>query len=94
MVGRCRHAISRCSVWACTPARAAKTRGSITFANTNPTYMAVVATWLRSEFQIDESRLRAKIYLHEGLDLDAGHRFWSQVLDAPSRPVHQAVSSG
>jgi hypothetical protein len=60
-----------------------KTRGSITFANTNPTFVAVVATWLRRQFRIDESRMRAKIYLHEGLDLDAASAFWSGVLAIP-----------
>lgn len=60
-----------------------KTRGTIGFANTNPTYLAITAAWLRRQFQIDESRLRAKVYLHEGLDLAAAESFWSAVLEIP-----------
>jgi Putative ATPase subunit of terminase (gpP-like) len=60
-----------------------KTRGTIGFANTNPTYLAITVAWLRRQFEIDESRLRAKVYLHQGLDLEAAQAFWSKVLDIP-----------
>ena len=33
--------------------------------------------------QIDESRLRVRVYLHEGLDLDAAEEFWSEVTGVP-----------
>ena len=33
--------------------------------------------------RIEESRLRAKVYLHDGLDLDAAEAFWSRVLEIP-----------
>jgi transcriptional regulator with XRE-family HTH domain len=72
-----------------------KTRGTIGFANTNPIYLAMTVAWLRSQFQIDESRLRAKVYLHEGLDLEAAQAFWSMVLDIPvdqfSKPYRAAA---
>ena len=61
----------------------AKTRGTIGFANTNPIYIAVMVAWLRMQFDIEESRLRAKVYLHDGLDLDAAEAFWSRVLEIP-----------
>ena len=61
----------------------AKTRGTIGFANTNPIYIAVFVAWLRTQFEIEESRLRAKVYLHDGLDLDAAEAFWSAVLEIP-----------
>jgi len=32
---------------------------------------------------IDESRLRVRVYLHEGLDLEAAERFWSQLTNVP-----------
>jgi len=35
--------------------------------------------WLRRYFTIDESRLRARIYLHEGLDPEAATAHWSVV---------------
>jgi hypothetical protein len=35
--------------------------------------------WLRRYFDIDESRLRVRVYLHEGLDLVSAEQYWSAV---------------
>jgi hypothetical protein len=40
-------------------------------------------TWLRHFFDVDESRLRVKLYLHEGLDLENAIRFWSDLTGIP-----------
>ncbi len=60
-----------------------KTDGELAMANTNPAYLHLFLKWLRSRFEIDERRLRAILYLHEGLDIDSAERFWSRVLDIP-----------
>jgi hypothetical protein len=39
--------------------------------------------WLRRFFEIDESRLRVRLYLHEGLDLAASVAYWSSVTAMP-----------
>jgi hypothetical protein len=39
--------------------------------------------WLRRFFTVDESRLRVRLYLHEGLDLDATVAFWSALTGIP-----------
>jgi hypothetical protein len=54
-------------------------KGSLTFANTDPAMVRFFCAWLRTFFAIDESRLRMRVYLHEGLDLDAAEAFWSAV---------------
>jgi len=36
-------------------------------------------TWLRRFFDVDEMRLRVRLYLHDGLDLAAAIRFWSEL---------------
>jgi hypothetical protein len=61
-----------------------KTQGGVGMANTNPLYLKVFVTWLRAAFEIDESRLRAALYLHEGLDIDGATAFWSDLLDIPA----------
>ena len=71
----------------------AKTTGTIGIANTNPIYLAVMVAWLRSHFDIAESRLRAKVYLHDGLDLGAAEAFWSSGARNPNEPVLEAISS-
>lgn len=60
-----------------------KTDGSIRFANTDAAMMSFFAAWLRRFFDIDESRLRVRVYLHQGLDLDAAQRHWSDVTGVP-----------
>jgi hypothetical protein len=60
-----------------------KRDGSVNFANSDVRMMALFLSWLRYFFDIDEERLRLRLYLHEGLDLDAATRFWSEALDIP-----------
>jgi hypothetical protein len=60
-----------------------KTEGVLKFANTDPAMVAFFCQWLRRHFQIDEPRLRAQVYLHQGLDLDGAQAFWSGVTGIP-----------
>jgi hypothetical protein len=57
--------------------------GNVVFANTDPMMMAFFAAWLRRYFEIDESRLRVRVYLHDGLDLAAAEAHWSNVTQVP-----------
>jgi hypothetical protein len=61
----------------------AKTDGTVCFANSDPAMIRFFCKWLREVFDIDETRLRARVYLHEGLDLDAAEDFWSVVTEIP-----------
>jgi len=61
-----------------------KRDGAVCFANSDPRMILFFATWLRRFFAIDESRLRMRLYLHEGLDLEAAIEFWSQLTGVPS----------
>ena len=61
----------------------AKTDGTVAFANTDPKMIAFFMSWLRRFFEIDETKLRVRLYLHEGLDLDAAIRFWSSLTAIP-----------
>ncbi len=60
-----------------------KTDGEVRMANTNPQILAFFCAWLRHFFDIDESRLRMRLYLHQGLDLGAAERFWSDLTHIP-----------
>jgi hypothetical protein len=61
----------------------AKGEGAVIFANTDARMIAFFCAWLRCFFRIDESRLRGRIYLHEGLDLVRTEAFWSCVSGIP-----------
>ncbi len=61
----------------------AKRDHSVVFANSDPAMIRLHCAWLRRFFDVDETRLRVRVYLHEGLDLDAAHVFWSGVTSVP-----------
>ena len=46
--------------------------------------IAMFLKWLRTFFDIDESRLRLNLYLHQGLDLGAAMTFWSGLTGIPT----------
>ena len=72
-----------------------KTNGEVAMANTNPLYLWVFVTWLRRAFQVDESRLKVVLYLHQGLDINAANAYWSELLAIPFsqfRKPYRAIS--
>lgn len=54
------------------------------FSNSDPRMVALFCAWLRRFFDVDESRLRVRLYLHEGLDVDAAVAFWSALTAIPA----------
>ena len=58
-----------------------KTDGAVSMANTNSRYLRALLAWLRGEFELVESRWRAWLYLHEGLDLESSIAHWVGLLD-------------
>jgi hypothetical protein len=61
----------------------AKRDGAVSFANTDAAMVEFFVAWLRRFFEIDEPRLRARVYLHQGLDLTVTEAFWSDVTAIP-----------
>jgi len=61
----------------------AKGDGAVIFANSDPRMIAFFCCWLREFFDVDESRLRVRLYLHQGLDLAAATTYWSRVTGIP-----------
>jgi predicted transcriptional regulator len=51
-----------------------KADGAVRFSNSDPRMIVFFCAWLRRFFEIDESRLRVRLYLHEGLDLSPQRR--------------------
>jgi hypothetical protein len=72
-----------------------KSGDGVSMANTNPILLQLFVIWLRRTFDLDESRLRVTLYLHEGLDLDAAETYWSELLHIPRhqfRKPYRAVA--
>jgi hypothetical protein len=72
-----------------------KRDGTVGMANTDPGVLKMFVTWLRRCFAIDDARLRVRLYLHDGLDLQAAERYWSDLLDIPReqfRAPYRAVA--
>jgi hypothetical protein len=61
----------------------AKRDGAVKFANSDPRMIAFYCAWLRRFFEIDETRLRVRLYLHQGLDLAASIAYWSALTGIP-----------
>jgi predicted transcriptional regulator len=60
-----------------------KTEGCVRFANSDPSMIRFFCAWFRRFFDVDEARLRGRVYLHQGLDLDAAQAHWSAVTGIP-----------
>ena len=56
---------------------------AVKFANTDPRMILFYCAWLRRFFEIDEGRLRVRLYLHQGLDLAAAISLWSELTGIP-----------
>jgi hypothetical protein len=56
-----------------------KRDGSVIFANSDPRMVVFFCSWLRHFFPIDESRLRVRLYLHQGLGMAGAGAFWSEL---------------
>jgi hypothetical protein len=67
-----------------------KTDGEVRFSNSDPTMVRLFCVWFRRFFDVDESRLRGRLYLHEGLDLAASEAFWSNLAGIPPKQFHKA----
>jgi hypothetical protein len=61
----------------------AKTGGMVAFPNSDPRMVLLFCAWFRRFFQPDEARMRVRLYLHDGLDLDAASAFWADVTQIP-----------
>ncbi len=61
----------------------AKRDGYVVFTNSDPAMIVLFCVWLRRFFDIDETRLRVRLYLHEDLDLRRAMRFWSELVGIP-----------
>ena len=68
----------------------AKGDREVKFANTDPALVRLFCQWLRHFFVIEEARLRVRVYLHEGLDLEAAEAFWSDVTGVPRSQFRRA----
>jgi len=71
-----------------------KTSDKLCFVNSDPRMIWTFTTWLRRFFDVDESRLRMRLYLHEGLDLDAAMEFWSDLTDIPRGQFQKPYRAG
>ena len=60
-----------------------KTDRAVAFANSDPRMHLFFISWLRRFFDVDESRLRVRLYLHDGLDLPGAQCFWSDLTGIP-----------
>jgi hypothetical protein len=66
-----------------------KTDGEVRFSNSDPKMVRFFCAWFRRFFNIDETRMRGRLYLHHGLDLSAAEAFWSSLASIPTTQFHK-----
>jgi hypothetical protein len=67
----------------------AKEDGRVRFVNSDPRMVVFFCAWLRHFYEVDESRLRLALYLHQGLDLEAAMAYWSALTGIPQAQFTQ-----
>lgn len=55
----------------------------VALTNTDPKVLIYFITWLRKYFDIDEKRLRGRLYIWEDLDEEKAKEFWFHTLGIP-----------
>lgn len=55
----------------------------VALTNTNPNILVYFVNWLRKYFEIDEWRLKGRLYIWENIDEDKAKRFWAKKLKIP-----------
>jgi hypothetical protein len=71
-----------------------KTDGEVRFSNSDPRMIRYFCDWFRRFFDVDETRLRGRVYLHQGLDLRATEEFWSMLTNIPTDQFHKPYRAG
>lgn len=55
----------------------------IALTNTDPKILKFFTKWFRKYFDIDENKLRGRLYIWEDLDEKSAKEFWSKTLNIP-----------
>ena len=66
-----------------------KTDGEVRFSNSDPAMVRLFCAWFRRFFDVDDRRLRGRLYLHQGLDLAATEAFWSALANILTDQFHK-----
>jgi hypothetical protein len=66
-----------------------KTDGEVRFSNSDPKMLRLFCAWFRRFFNVDETRMRGRLYLHQGLDVSAAEAFWSSVANIPTAQFYK-----
>jgi hypothetical protein len=55
----------------------------VALTNTDPKVLIYFVNWIRRYFEIEEERLRGRLYIWEDLDEPRAKRYWSKILGIP-----------
>ncbi len=70
-------------------AEGTKKDGRCEFTNSNPLLIQFMSKWFREYCNIQDSRLRGAIWIHEGLDAKKAKEYWSLLSGIPQAQFHK-----
>lgn len=73
-------------------AEGTKKRGSVQFSNGDPDMISLMLYFLREVCEVDESKLRAYIHIHEHLDVKAAEDYWSSITGIPHSQFYKTYN--
>ena len=56
---------------------------NVALTNSNPNIMKYFIVWLRKYFEIDEKRIKCRLYIWKNIDENQAKKFWSKTLNVP-----------
>ncbi len=70
-------------------AEGTKTDRQVVFCNSNPQMIEFMSKWFREFFQIDESKIRGRLWIHKNRDVKRAKAYWSKLTNIPLSQFHK-----
>lgn len=70
-------------------AEGTKKDGRCEFTNSNPLLIQFMSKWFREFCNIQDSRLRGAIWIHDGLEPNKAKEYWSSISEIPQSQFHK-----
>lgn len=71
-------------------AEGTKTDKQVVFSNSDPKLIKFMSDWFREFCNIDESKIRGRLWIHENRNEEKARFFWSKLCNIPINQFHKS----